>query len=66
MTKSERSEIAPYDLTQIPDEVLKSEWARRNSAKRKTIGTNGGRKPACGNCRRPDCKSCKRRGLSRA
>lgn len=38
------------DPSTIPDGVVFSEAARRNSRKRKVIGRNGGRKPKCKPC----------------
>jgi hypothetical protein len=32
-----------WDLSTIPEPIFKSEWARRNSTKRKSIGREGGR-----------------------
>lgn len=41
------------DPSTIPDDVLRSEWARRSSAKRKTFGAGTGRPKKltpCGKC----------------
>jgi hypothetical protein len=47
-------------LRQAPEEALKSEWARRNAAKRKMIA--GGRSAGC-NCGK--CGACKQREYRR-
>jgi len=46
-------------LGTIPDAALKSEWARRNAAKRKTNA--GGRPMTCGGCGKANCKACELR-----
>jgi hypothetical protein len=45
-----------WDLTTIPDELLKREWARRNSLRRRV--RRGGRAPSC-LC--GECETCRRR-----
>lgn len=48
-----------WDLTTIPDDKLKSEKARRNSAKRKTH--SGGRNGRPLKCECGKCETCLRR-----
>ena len=56
-----------WDLSSIPEEVLKSEWARRNSMRRETHtgGHNGGRPVEyvpCPRCGKQVTKTEARRG----
>lgn len=45
-----------WDLASIPDDLLKAEWARRNSLRRKV--KRGGKAPSCG-C--GECRKCRMR-----
>lgn len=49
-----------WDLSTIPDSLLKSEWKRRLSLSRRTF--SGGRKPSC-DC--GQCKTCRAREYQR-
>ena len=48
-----------------PSEVFASARAFKHSMAREAPagGHNGGRRPACGDCGRSDCRSCIRRGI---
>lgn len=54
-----------WDLSMIPDEILRSEWGRRNAAKRKSH--KGGYIPSClcGICRKCKMREYQRKRRSR-
>jgi hypothetical protein len=59
--------ICPHCSKPLRDELIRSEAASLNARRAHTGGARpgAGRPPACRNCGRPDCPSCKARGIRR-